>query len=84
LLVPEGVAGAVSGGEFALQACIPFGIFAQGAHDGGLVFGRGIAAVLHCVHFHALFSGLAAGSGGALRIAPSGIEPLGSETSGFT
>jgi hypothetical protein len=83
LLVPEGVAGAVGGREFALQGCIPFGIFAQRAHDGGVVFRRGITAVLHGVHFHALFSGLAAGPGGALRIAPSGVEPLGSKTSGF-
>ena len=83
LPVPEGVAGAVGGGEFPLQGCIPFGIFAQGAHDGGFVFGRGIAAVLEGVHSHALLSGLAAGAGGALRIAPSGVEPLGSETSRF-
>jgi len=39
--------------------------------------------VLEGVHFHALFSGLAARSGGTLRIAPSGVEPLGSETSRF-
>jgi len=84
LLVPEGVAGAVGGGEFPLQGCIPFGIFAQGAHDGGFVFRRGITAVLEGVHFHSLFSGLAAGSGGARRIAPGGVEPLGSETSRFT
>ena len=83
LPVPERVAGAVGGGEFPLQGCIPFGIFAQGAHDGGFVFGRGITAVLEGVHFHALFSGLAAGPGGALRIAPSGVEPLGSKTSRF-
>jgi len=84
LLVPEGVAGAVGGLEFPLQVCIPFGIFAQGAHDGGFVFGRGITPVLDSVHFHTLFAGLAARPGGALRIAPSGVEPLGSETSGFS
>jgi hypothetical protein len=66
-----------------LQGGIPFGIFAQGAHDGGFVFGRGITAVPEGVHLHALFSGLAAGSGGALRIVPSGVEPLGRKTSGF-
>jgi hypothetical protein len=66
-----------------LQGGIPFGIFAQGAHDGGFVFGRGITAVLESVHVHSLFSGLAARPGGALRIAPSGVEPLGSETSRF-
>jgi hypothetical protein len=83
LVVPEGVAGAVAGGEFPLQGCIPFGIFAQGAHDGGFVFGRSITAVPESVHSHALLSGLAARSGGALRIAPGGVKPLGSETSRF-
>jgi hypothetical protein len=82
-LVPEGVAGAVGGGEFPLQGRIPFGIFAKSAHDSGLVFRRRITAVLKRVHFHALFSGLAAGSGGALSIVPGGVEPLGSKTSGF-
>jgi len=40
--------------------------------------------VLESVHLHALFSGLAARPGGALRVVPSGVEPLGSETSRFT
>jgi hypothetical protein len=39
--------------------------------------------VLEGVHFHALFAGLAARPGGVLRIVPSGVEPLGSETSRF-
>jgi hypothetical protein len=69
--------------QIALQGGEALGIFVQRPHDGGLVFGRGIAAVLESIHSHALLSGLGAGAGGALRVAPGGIEPRGGVASRF-
>jgi hypothetical protein len=80
---PECVAGPVGGREFALQGCVVLGIFAEGPHDGGFVFGRGITAVLERVHSHALLSGLAARPGQALGIVPRGVDTPGSKTSGL-
>jgi len=83
LPVPERVARPVSRRKFALQGGVALGIFAQGPHHGGLVFRRRITAVLEGVHFHALFSGLAARPGGALGIVPSGVQPPGRKASGL-
>ncbi|MGD0128719.1 MAG: hypothetical protein ABSF46_25475 [Terriglobia bacterium] len=84
LPVPERVARPVSGREFALQSGEPLGIFAEGPHDGGGVFGRRITAVLQGIHFHAFFSGPAAGPGRALGIVPRGVDTPGSQGSRFT